>query len=111
MAEAERKLWYKIKNRQLGIKFRRQQPTGNYIVDFICFDKRLIIEIDGGEHFENRNDEIRDRWFKKQGYRVLRFWNNEVLSNVKGVLELIRRNATLPLIPSRQGRGDLLPLP
>ena len=98
--------WYRIRNNQLDVKFRRQQPIGNYIVDFICFEKKIVIEIDGGEHCENRKDEERDRWFRKQKYQILRFWNNEVLANVDGVLKVIKKKLSpSPLILSHQGRG------
>ena len=87
---AERVLWSKLRNKRFeGVKFRRQQPLGNYIVDFITFDKKLIIEIDGGQHNENsvlNQDEKRTTWLNGQGYRVIRFWNNEVLENLEGVL-------------------------
>jgi very-short-patch-repair endonuclease len=87
---AERVLWSKIRNRQLsGVKFRRQQPIGNYIVDFISFDNKLIIEIDGGQHNEEKildQDEKRTTWLNSRGYRVVRFWNNEVMGNLEGVL-------------------------
>ncbi|ODS32860.1 MAG: deoxyribonuclease [Candidatus Scalindua rubra] len=92
--DTERFLWRHIKAKQLeGLKFRRQQPIGNYIVDFVCFEKRVIIEIDGGQHTsdaEKKKDFIRDKWFEEQGYKVLRFWNNEVLTNMNGVLEVVR---------------------
>jgi very-short-patch-repair endonuclease len=87
---AERVLWSKLRNKQLnGVKFRRQQPLGHYIVDFVSFDKKLIIEIDGGQHNEEEilsQDEVRTAWLKSQGFRVIRFWNNEVLENLEGVL-------------------------
>ncbi len=96
--EAERKLWSSLRARQMeGLKFRRQQPLNNYIVDFICFERKLIIEVDGGQHKINIDQDIkRDNYFKNQGYRVLRFWNNEVLGNIDGVLEVIRGNVSSP---------------
>ena len=91
--EAEKLLWFKLRNKQLGgVKFRRQQPIGNYIVDFICFEKKLIIEIDGGQHNEaliKENDIQRTKWLEAEGYRVLRFWNSDVMNNAEGVLESI----------------------
>ena len=76
-----------------GLKFRRQQPIENYIVDFICFENRIIIEIDGGQHAaENDKDRERDSCLQQYGFKVLRFWNNEVLQNINGVLEIIREN-------------------
>ena len=92
--DAEGVLWSRLRNKQLeGVRFRRQQPVGLYIVDFASFEKRLIIELDGGQHNEGtmkRRDEERAACLEEQGYRVLRFWNNEVLMNMEGVLERIR---------------------
>jgi lysyl-tRNA synthetase class 2 len=90
--DAERRLWSKLRYEQLeGQKFRRQAPVGPYIVDFVCFPMRLIIEADGGQHAtDERRDAVRTAWLEAQGFRVLRFWNNEVLSNTEGVLETIR---------------------
>ena len=78
-------------------KFRRQQPIGPYIVDFVSMEKKLIIEVDGGQHAEGEisvRDEKRAIWLSKEGYRILRFWNNEVLTNIEGVLEKIREALT-----------------
>jgi len=84
----------KLRNRQLeGVKFRRQQPLCSYIVDFASFERKLIIEIDGGQHNEGKikeRDEERTIRLKEKGYRVMRFWNNDVLTNLEGVLERIR---------------------
>jgi very-short-patch-repair endonuclease len=77
-----------------GLKFRRQQPLGSCIADFVCFEKSLVIEIDGGQHANNKKDEARDRWLSAEGYKVLRFWNNEVLTNMEGVLDVIRQNCS-----------------
>jgi len=92
--KAEKTLWARLRNRQLdGVKFRRQQPIGHYIVDFASFENRVVVEIDGGQHNEREmeeKDEARILWLSKEGYRVLRFWNNEVLGNINGVLEVIR---------------------
>jgi very-short-patch-repair endonuclease len=92
--EAEKIIWAKLKNRQLdGVKFRRQQPLGSYIVDFISLDEKLIIEIDGGQHNESRDierDGKRMEWLEREGFHVVRFWNNDVLLNIEGVLEKIR---------------------
>lgn len=90
--DTENYLWRYLKNRQIeGVKFRRQQPIGKYIVDFVSFERKLITELDGGQHsFQKEKDKIRDRWLKNEGYEILRFWDNEVLNNIEGVLEVIR---------------------
>ena len=92
--EAERILWTRLRNTQLnGVKFRRQQPIGIYIVDFVSFDKRLIIELDGGQHNEVQmieKDEQRTRWLKGENFKVIRFWDNDVLANIDGVLIQIK---------------------
>jgi very-short-patch-repair endonuclease len=87
---AERRLWRHLRSRSLGgLKFVRQEPIGPYIVDFVCREKRLVIEVDGGQHADSRRDTKRDRWLLKHRYRVLRFWNNDVLGNAEGVWEMI----------------------
>ena len=93
-SDAERLLWKKLKSKQFeGLKFRRQQPIGKYIVDFVCLEKRLIIEADGGQHAEDSaKDQQRDEWLKGEGFRVLRFWNNEILGNIEGVMESVRNH-------------------
>jgi very-short-patch-repair endonuclease len=92
--DAERKLWTSLRTKRLdGFKFKRQQPIGEYIVDFVSFETNLIVELDGGQHNETMNlekDEQRTNWLKSRGYGVLRFWNNEVLENLDGVLLTIR---------------------
>ncbi|HGJ65813.1 TPA: endonuclease domain-containing protein [bacterium] len=92
--DAEKFLWRHIRERQLeGLKFRRQFPIGNYIADFVCLEKHIIIELDGGQHAINKPKDIeRDKWLSNQGFRVLRFWNNDVLNNIDGVIETIRQN-------------------
>ncbi|HEU4345202.1 MAG TPA: DUF559 domain-containing protein, partial [Candidatus Binatia bacterium] len=83
--DAERALWSQIRFWQLeGYKFRRQQPLGPYIVDFVCLEKRVVVEVDGGQH-SNQVDAERDGWLKDQGFIVLRFWNNEVLNEIDAV--------------------------
>lgn len=90
--DAERKLWSCLRNSQLeGFKFRRQAPIGKYIVDFVCLEKCLIVEVDGGQHAENIKDKERDSWLESEGYKVIRFWNKEVLAETNGVLEVIRK--------------------
>ena len=83
---AEQRLWSRLRDRQLdGRKFRRQRPIGPFIVDFVCLERRLIVEVDGGQR-EPSTDAGRTRFLERQGYRVVRFWNNEVLENTEGVL-------------------------
>lgn len=92
--DAERLLWRHLRAKQLeGLKFRRQEPIGNLIVDFVCFDRSLIVEVDGGQHVrEKAKDDERTRWLEEQGFKVLRFWNNDVMKNIEGVLKVIRDN-------------------
>ena len=102
-------LWRRLRNRQIGWKFRRQQLIGKYVVDFASLDKKLIIEVDGGQHArDSTEDKVRDEWLRGEGYRVLRFWDNEVFSNIEGVLEAIRDALVTPHPdPLPQGeRGD-----
>jgi very-short-patch-repair endonuclease len=107
--DAENRLWFHLRGKQLeGVKFRRQEPIGDYIVDLVTFEKRLVIEIDGSQHaeeIEKDKDRQRDEWLRSQGFRVLRFWSNEVLQNLEGVLEAIRENCLRhpPLTPPIKG--------
>jgi very-short-patch-repair endonuclease len=90
MTDAERRLWYLLRaHRFNGVKIKRQAPIGPYIVDFVSFERRLIFEVDGGQHADSEADRRRTRWLEGEGFRVLRFWNNEVLKNTNGVLETI----------------------
>jgi very-short-patch-repair endonuclease len=93
MTDAERILWTHLRAKRLNnLKFRRQQPIGNYIVDFVCLEKRLIIEVDGGQHMEDEEADLkRTQWLNERGYRVIRFWNNEVLKNISGVYREIMK--------------------
>ncbi|MBA3862617.1 MAG: DNA methyltransferase [Erythrobacter sp.] len=96
--EAEAKLWSMLRGQRLGgLKFKRQEQLGDYIVDFVCFSARLIVEADGGQHSENKDDAVRDAWLTEQGFRVLRFWNNDILGNPEGVARLILDAAQGPL--------------
>ncbi|MFZ6046614.1 endonuclease domain-containing protein [Pseudomonas sp. CR3202] len=89
--DAERLLWQHLRCRQLlGLKFRRQRPIGRYIVDFICFERMLVVELDGGQHLENSADQARDQWLSAKGFQVLRFWNHDVLQQTEAVLDAIR---------------------
>ncbi|HVK54529.1 MAG TPA: endonuclease domain-containing protein [Burkholderiales bacterium] len=91
MTDVERLLWRQLRaHRFSDYKFRRQHQIGSFIVDFACMDAKLIIELDGGQHAEqSKKDEVRDAWLLSQGYRVLRFWNNDVIQNLEGVLQRI----------------------
>jgi very-short-patch-repair endonuclease len=93
MTEPEKRLWHRLRDNQLGgCHFRRQVPLGPYIADFCCLRPKLVIEIDGVTHTEMSEAEARRaRWMRAAGYHVLRFWNNEVMENIEGVLEQIAR--------------------
>lgn len=90
--DAEKRLWYHLRaHRFMGLKFKRQKPIGRTIVDFVCMERGLVIELDGGQHADaTLKDQQRDAWLRSQGYTVLRFWNNEVMQQLEGVLERIR---------------------
>ena len=98
LTDAESYLWRHLRFRQIaGHKFRRQRPIGPYIVDFICLEKKVVIELDGGQHAETEiSDHTRDKWLRAHGYVVLRFWNNEVLREVEAIKEAILRALTEP---------------
>jgi tRNA G37 N-methylase TrmD len=111
--EAEKKLWGILSDTQFeGLKFRRQQPIGPYVVDFVCFDLGLIIEADGGQHAESQkeHDERRTAFLEKEGFHVLRFWNHDILQNPEGIFEHLKSHVTTPC-PSRGeswGGGDAI---
>jgi len=98
LTDAEQRLWYRLRNRRFGgYKFRRQVPVGPYVIDFVCMAERLIVEVDGGQHAQRAAaDARRTRYLEGQGYRVVRFWNNEVLGNFEGVLQRLMETLTLP---------------
>ena len=98
LTDAESYLWRHLRFRQIaGHKFRRQRPIGPYIVDFVCLEKKVVIEVDGGQHAQTQTlDDTRDKWLRSQGYVVLRFWNNEVLREVEAIKEAILRALTEP---------------
>ncbi|MDD2320944.1 MAG: DUF559 domain-containing protein [Geobacteraceae bacterium] len=100
--EAERLLWRYLRRSQLeGIKFRRQQAIEEYIVDLVSFYPKVIIELDGSQHADNRDyDEQRDACLRRNGFTVLRFWNNEVFENIDGVLEAIRAHCLVLASPT-----------
>ena len=89
MTEAEIVLWCELRRSQMHCRFHRQQPIGPFVVDFVCKRHRLIIEIDGSQHFESRYDAARTRWLEERGYTVMRFWNNEVLGHLEMVTSTI----------------------
>ena len=110
--EAERKLWWNLRHRLpfAGSHFRRQVHLGRYIVDFASHGLKLIIEVDGGQHAEQeRRDAARTRFLESEGYRVMRFWNNDVLGNIDGVLEMIQSAilATPTPTPPHKGEGKV----
>ena len=101
MTDAEKRLWRHLRAyRMQGKKFRRQQPIGRYIVDFVHFGAKVIVEADGGQHNESVRDEVRDRWLHEQGFLILRFWNHDILQNTEGVLEEIRATVAARPDPS-----------
>ena len=108
-------LWARLRGRRYaGIKFRRQQPVGKYIADYYCADAKIILELDGDSHVgRERLDTRRDAWFASEGIKVIRVWDNEIFTNLDGVLELIfntfRERQTFPLTPNPSpplGRGE-----
>ncbi len=108
MTDVERRLWTALKGKQIaGCRFRRQHPIGAYVADFACIDRMLVIELDGGQHQDQEAyDEDRSRFLKQQGWQVVRFWNNEVLENLDGVLEAILKKleSTVLSPPAEEGR-------
>jgi len=113
MTDAERNLWYHLRaHRFYGLKFKRQYPIGPYIVDFVCIEHALIIELDGGQHAVQINyDAKRDNFLRQQGFTVLRFWNNDVLANMEGALTVIMQHVNPDALspnpsPVKDGRGE-----
>ena len=98
--DAEKLLWGYLRRKSLfGFKFRRQEQIGDYIVDFVCYETKLIVELDGGHHNQDEvkiNDASRQKWLVSQGFSVIRFWNNEVMKNIEGVLQIIKANVPSP---------------
>jgi very-short-patch-repair endonuclease len=112
MTDAERRLWYCLRaHRFAGLKFKRQALIGPYIVDFICFEHKLIIELDGGQHNDSSKDRARDAWISKEGYRVIRFWNNDVLKQTNAILDLIAQAIAVPEVTPLPARCARHPLP
>ena len=110
MTDAERRLWFRLRaHRFQNLKFKRQAPIGPYVVDFICFDHKVIIEVDGGQHSDSNSDRQRDKWLGHEGYRVLRFWNDDVLKRtdvVLGTIADVLKSEATPL-PARFARHPL----
>jgi very-short-patch-repair endonuclease len=102
MTDAEKLLWRHLRMKQFdGYKFRRQHPLGSFIVEFVCLEAGLIVEVDGGEHVEQKDsDAIRTAWLETKGFRVMRLWNNEVLNNIEGVKQAIMAMLLPPSQPS-----------
>ena len=94
MTESERKLWRHLRSSQMnGLKFRRQHPIGPFIVDFVCLEKKLVLELDGSQHMTNREyDASRTTWLNERGYKVIRFWDNDVFKNFSGIVHRIFEN-------------------
>src|SRR4030042_480184 len=107
--DAERLLWRHLRDRRLGgFKFRRQTPIGSYIMDFVCFESKAVVELDGSQHAEDEHaikDCKRDEWLGSQGFKVLRFWNHEVIGNIDGVLKRIMEECQGPLTISSPTQG------
>jgi len=100
MTDGEQKLWSRLRGKQLEYYFRRQTPIGKYIVDFVCLKEKLIVEIDGSQHYTptgKEHDRIRDQFLQRQGFRILRFNSVEVLDNTDGIIEVIYQKLTNPL--------------
>jgi len=111
MTDAERRLWHHLRRRQLlGSRFRRQFPIGPYIVDFACLEAKLVIEVDGSQHFDATGDVTRTDCLHERGYRVLRFWNNDVLVRTQQVLAVIHETLSAagphPDLPPQAGEGE-----
>ena len=108
--DVEQRFWLAVRNRRLdGFKFRRQATIGRYIVDFLCVEAMLIVELDGGQHSEEA-DAARTRFLEDIGYRVIRFWNNDVIENFEGVLETVvmalqQKKALTQPSPAKAGEG------
>ena len=115
--DAERKIWYLVRHQRMGeLRWRRQEIIDDlYIVDFICYERRIIIEADGSQHSDNKQDEARDAYLQREGFEVLRFWNRYILTNIKGVADTILHAIGImgaqacadptPQPLSRKGRG------
>jgi len=109
---AEQRLWSMLRDRRLGtVKFRRQHVIAPYIVDFACLERSLIVEADGGQHADSISDRQRDAFLRRKGFRILRFWNNDVLENASGVFEMICAELHTPHPPTAAQRVPPSPVP
>jgi very-short-patch-repair endonuclease len=105
--DAEKLFWSRVRDRRLeGLKFRRQYEVVGYIVDFVCTEAKLIVELDGGQHVASESDKARDARLMEEGYRVLRFWNNDVLLNIDGVIETVLKNLRQPSPQPSPSKGE-----
>jgi very-short-patch-repair endonuclease len=116
MTDEERRLWQELRRSQLrDFKFRRQAPIGPFIADFVCFERKLIVELDGSQHAERlKEDALRTAWLTGQGFRLIRFWNNQIVEDLDVVLEMILRaveDTPHPNPPPQGGRGPDRPPP
>src|SRR5688572_4689255 len=119
LTDAEARLWFHLRNRAfMGHKFRRQHPIGLYVVDFVCIEARLVVELDGGQHANQASGAARTAFLEADRYCVLRFWNNDVLTQTQAVLAAIDMELARgcphpsPLPPARRGpRGEKCPIP
>src|SRR5580704_13569490 len=110
LTDAERKLWHLLRSRQLShLKFRRQVPLGPWIADFVSYEHKIVVEADGSQHVDSEHDKARDVDLAARGFRVLRFWNNDILTNTKGVLERILEVIETPPSPALAALGHPLP--
>ena len=101
LTDVEKILWYWLRRKNIhNARFRKQAPLGKYIVDFVCYDPKLIIELDGGQHsLQHSYDKKRDAWLEGEGFEVMRFWNNEVVENVEGVLGAVMERLSALRVP------------
>ena len=111
MTDAERRLWRHLRLRQVdGFRFRRQHSIGPFVLDFVCLESRLVVEVDGGQHIASESDANRDAWLREKGFRVLRFWNHEVLKESEAVasaiMDALASSAPHPDLPPQAGEGD-----
>jgi very-short-patch-repair endonuclease len=109
--DAERLLWRHLRAKQIvGLKFRRQEQIGSFIVDFVCYQTRVIVEADGGQHALESVDVERTQWLNSQGFAVLRFWNDEILTNIEGVIDVVLmqcdKDANCPPLPNPLPQGE-----